>query len=76
MTVEVISTNKRSTNIPNGISPTLSGNVIEFKALLYPTASQPLLSFVYLNRDQAITQAQRLASGLNADLVLRIPERP
>lgn len=75
LTVELISTKKRSTNTPNGISPTLSGNVIEFKTLLYSTAALPLLSFVCFNRDKAITQAQCLASGLKADLVIHLPER-
>ncbi len=73
LTVEVISTHKRSSNTPNGISPTLSGSVIEFQTMLYSNASLPLRSFVYINRDKAIEQARYLSSGLNADLVLRIP---
>ncbi|WP_162417360.1 hypothetical protein [Cyclobacterium roseum] len=73
LTVEVISAHKRISNTPNGISPTLSGNVIEFETLLYSTASLALFSFVYLDRDKTIDQAQKLAAGLNADLVLRIP---
>ncbi len=75
LTVEVISAHKRISNTPNGISPTLSGKVIEFQTLLYSTAFQPHLSFVYTNRREAVKQAGRLAAGLNANMVLRIPER-
>jgi hypothetical protein len=73
--VKVFSTTYKSTNTPNGISPTLSGKVTDFKTLIYSNASKPVLSFVYSNREKAIKHAKSLASGLNADLVLNIPER-
>ena len=75
LTVKVISTSYISTNTPNGISPTLSGRVTDFKTLIYSNASEPVLSFVYSNRDKAVKHAKRLASNLNADLVLNLPKR-
>ena len=73
--VKVISTSYISTNTPNGISPTLSGKVTDFKTLIYSNASKPVLSFEYSNMDRAVKTAKRLAVDLNADLVLHIPER-
>lgn len=74
LTVKVVSSSYRSTNTPNGISPTLSGRVTDFRALLYSNAPTPVLSFVYSNRAAAVKQATRLASNLNADLVLSLPD--
>ena len=74
-TVKVISTSYMNTNTPNGISPTLSGKVTDFKILIYSNASKPLLLFVYSNRDKAVKHAKSLASNLNADLVLKIPNK-
>ena len=71
--VELIATNRRNTNLPNGISPTLSGNVIEFTTLIYTSAPRPLFVFVYKNGDKALKQAQLLASALKCKLVLSIP---
>lgn len=74
LTLKVISTSYMSTNTPNGISPTLSGKITDFKILIYSNASKPVLSFVYSNRNKAVKYAKRLASNLNAELVLNIPE--
>ncbi len=75
LTVKVISTSYRSTNTPNGISPTFSGKVTDFRTLIYSNNSKPVLSFVYSNREKAVKHAKSLASNLNADLILQIPER-
>lgn len=74
-TVKVISTSYTSTNKPNGISPTFSGKVTDFKTLICSNASKPVLSFMYSNKDKAVKHAKRLASNLNADLVLNIKEK-
>ncbi len=71
--VKVVSATYVSSNTPNGISPTLSGKVTDFKILLYSSASKPLLSFEYSNKEKAVKHAKRLASNLHADLVLSIP---
>lgn len=73
--IKVISTSYISSNTPNGISPTLSGKVTDFKTLIYSNSSKALLSFEYSNKDKAVKHAKRLAADLNADLVLEIRER-
>lgn len=68
--VKVISASYLSTNVPNGISPTLSGKVTEHRLLIYSGAAEPLLSFVYSNKKKALTHAKNLAFNLNAELDL------
>ncbi|WKK75256.2 hypothetical protein QYS49_27410 [Marivirga salinae] len=70
--VRVISSTSTSTNIPNGISPTLSRKVTIFKVLMYSNAPKPVLSFVYSKKVKAVEQAKTLANNLNSDLVLDI----
>ena len=70
--VKVISTSYISSNTSNGISPTLSGKVSEFKILVYSKTAVPVLSFVFSNEDKAVKYAKDLASNLNAELVLNI----
>lgn len=72
--IKVISYSYISTNTPNGISPTLSGKVTDFKTLIYSNSSKPIFSFKYSNKDKALKHAKRLAADLNADLILNIPE--
>ena len=69
-TVKVISTSYINTSTPNGISPTLSGKVTDFRTLMYSNDSTPVLSFVYSNREKAVKHAECLASHLHADLIL------
>lgn len=71
-TIKVISIKYISKNTPNGISPTFSGKVTDFRILLYSDASEPTFSFVYTNSNEAIKTAELLASNLNANLVLSI----
>ena len=73
--IKVILTSYISSNIPNGISPTFSGEVTDFKTLIYSNSSELVLSFKYSNKDKAVKQANRLAANLNADLVLNVPEQ-
>jgi hypothetical protein len=74
MKIKVTSTSYLSSNTPNGISPTISGKVIDFTLRLYSNAQKPVFMFKYSNGDKAIKQARRLAKDLDADLVLNIPE--
>jgi hypothetical protein len=73
-TVKVISNSYVLTNTPNGISPTFSGKVTDFRISLHSDASKPAFSFVYSNKDKAIKKAKKLASNLDAELVLKISE--
>lgn len=74
-TVKVTSNSYRSSNTPNGISPTLSGKFTEYRIFLYSDALQAELSFVYSKQDKAISHARHLADNLKADLVLEVLER-
>jgi hypothetical protein len=73
--IKVISTSYIRRNTPNGISPTLSGKVTDFKTLIYSNSPKPEFSLKYSNMDKAVKHARRLAADLNADLILNIPER-
>lgn len=73
--VKVISNSYISSNTPNGISPTFSGKVTEFKILIYSKPSVPVLSLVSSYEDKAVKYAKDLASNLNAELVLNIQEK-
>jgi hypothetical protein len=70
--VKVISNSYIKTNTPNGVSPTFSGKVTDFKTLLYSEASKPVFSFFYSNKATAVKDAKIIASNLNAKLVLNI----
>lgn len=72
--VELVAIERMHTNQPNGISPTLSGKHLAFRVLVFSAAASPLLSFVYERRDKSLDQAQRLASGLNTELVVQLDQ--
>ena len=72
--VKAISVSYMSSNTPNGISPTLSGRVTDYKILIYSTYAQTVLSFEYTKKKQAEENARELATSLNAKLVLNLPE--
>ena len=72
--VRLASNSYISSNSPNGISPTLSGKVTDFKILLYSNTSQPIFSFNYSNKQKSIKQARLLAAALNVELELNISE--
>lgn len=74
VTVRVMSTTYVRHNISNGISPTLSGTVTDFRVLLYSSGSQPVLMFVYSKKGKAVNDARILATNLEANLVLNLPE--
>lgn len=74
-TVKVVAISYIHTNKPNGISPTLSKKVTDFRILVYADAFTPVFSFVYANKKKAVRNAGHLASHLNAELVLNLPER-
>lgn len=74
VTVTVTSTNHRNTNTSNGISPTLSGEITDYRVLLYANTTKPTFLFVYPKRSMAIDAAKQLANGLNAELIVRLPE--
>ncbi|SHO59577.1 hypothetical protein [Algoriphagus zhangzhouensis] len=68
--IKVVSTTRIQRNIPNGISPTLSGKVTEHRILLYSDSDRPVFSFNYSNQTKAIEKARFLADGANSELIL------
>lgn len=70
--IKVVSNSYVRTNVPNGISPTFSGKVTDFKTLLYSVDANPVLIFVYSKKKKAIKQATKLATNLNAELILEV----
>jgi hypothetical protein len=70
--IKVISTSYVRTNVPNGISPTFSGKVTDFKILLYLDDTKPTLAFVYSKKKKAVKQATKLAANLKAELIVEI----
>ncbi len=73
--IKVISTSYMSSNTPNGIHPTLSGKVTDYKTLVYSDAPKPILSFRYSKMSKAVKHAGCLASDLKVELDLSIPEK-
>ena len=67
-TMKLIEVNRKSTNTPNGISPTFSGSVTFYKTFLYADSTNPVLSFDYNRRDRAVKDAEHLATHLEATL--------
>lgn len=72
--IKVVSSSYIHSNTPNGISPTLSGKVTDYKLFMYSNAAKPFLTFDYSDQEKAVTQAKELASSLHAELVVNIQE--
>jgi len=64
--VTVVSMSYMRKNTPNGISPTISAKVTDYRTLLYSKEADPAFSFVYSDREKAVRHAKGLASSLNA----------
>lgn len=71
--IAVISFNYKATNTPNGISPTWSGTVIDYRVLLYSENPTPIISFVFSNKERAVKEANLLSTNLNTVCELREP---
>jgi len=71
-TVSVISISYFSTNIPNGISPTFSGTITEFRILLLSENLTPVFTFKYKSKNLAVNVAKQLATTLRATLELKL----
>ncbi|TRX60587.1 hypothetical protein FNH22_05925 [Fulvivirga sp. M361] len=63
--VKLKSVQYKATNTPNGISPTLSGNITDHRVLLYADKPTPVHSFIYAKEERAFQEANYLASGFN-----------
>ena len=56
--------NRTSSNTPNGVSPTLSGNITFYKVILYGEDAKPVYSFDYNKKDIAKEKVHELESIL------------
>jgi len=74
LTVKVIEYTYTRNNTPNGISPTLSAEITDYRTLIYSDTSNPLFSFIYKKRELAVKEAKGLAANLEAHLILELPE--
>lgn len=63
--LEVVSKTKRVSNTPNGISPTLSGNIKEFYVLLLDDQQTPRFKMKFVKQNAAETCARQISTGLN-----------
>ena len=63
--VRLIQITEHSTNLPNGISPTLSGNITDFHVVVISKDEQALFSMSYSSEQKAREVAKSLASGLD-----------
>lgn len=72
--IVLISASYTATNTPNGISPTLSGKVTDFKTLLYSDSAKRVISFTYTSKEKASRDAKSLATQFNCDLEIQIQE--
>jgi len=60
--------NRTSSNIPNGVSPTLSGTITFYRVILYGEDTKMVFSFDYKKNEKAIEKAQELESILNTKI--------
>lgn len=75
--VRLYSKIRKTTNTPNGISPTLSGNIEEFIVLLVGENSETKFDFVFLKKKRACHDANIIAKnlGMNLDTCRSLTER-
>ncbi|KEO73071.1 hypothetical protein [Anditalea andensis] len=70
--ITVVSVNYIRHNTPNGISPTLSGQVTDYRILIFSNDSEPVLSFIYSDIVEAVRDAEYIASHLKVNLVYHL----
>ena len=75
ISIHLISYTYKSTNTANGISPTFSGKVTEYRTSLYEADSEePVVSFRYTNKEQALEHAKLLSKQLGAGLEIQLAD--
>ncbi len=62
--VRLIAHSYKDTNVANGISPTLSGEVTDYVGILYDQEEQPVASLVYAREKKAIHEISMIADRL------------
>ena len=67
--VSIIKHDEEHTMLPNGITPTLSGNVTTYLVILIQAEQPPVLVNEHRKQDKALKEAQLLAEHLSLKLV-------
>ncbi len=67
--IEVRELNYRATNTPNGITPTLSSQVTQYKVSLFDTQNRASLRFLYESEHEAKEQSELLAYHLKTKII-------
>ncbi len=65
--VRLVTDRYEATNVPNGVSPTLSGEVTDYVALLCTPEGQPTLSMVYTKEEKAIRDITAIAEQFDTE---------
>lgn len=63
--VRLVTDRYEATNMANGVSPTLSGEVTDYVALLCTPEGEPILSMVYTEEEKAIRDVTAIAEQFN-----------
>lgn len=66
--IYLFSQSEEFANMPNGITPTLSGTWTDFYVMAISKEITPVFSLVYTDRDPAQSVAERLSQGLGVSL--------
>ncbi|MFT2007791.1 hypothetical protein ACMA1I_03885 [Pontibacter sp. 13R65] len=70
--VAVVPASYKTTNTPNGISPTWSGTVIAYKIILCAANTAASPSFSFADRARAVAEAEKLAGSLQVPCDIRV----
>lgn len=65
--VRLVTDRYEATNMANGVSPTLSGEVTDYVAFLCNPAGEPELSMVYTREEKAIRDVTAIAEQFNTE---------
>jgi len=70
LTIKVIEHVYTGTNTPNGISPTLSSTITDYRTLIYADTATPKFAFIYKKKELAVKEAKVLSSNLGAEMTI------
>ncbi len=63
--IKLKSSSQKIVNVKNGISPTMSGTVREYRIVLYANQATPFLSFSYSKKEESLRNAELFSINFN-----------
>lgn len=66
--IKLKSSSQKKVNVKNGISPTMSGTVRDYKVVIYANQHTPFLSFSYNKKEEGLKNAELLGMSLKASV--------